>query len=426
MRSPIRAIAALLVMTLGFAQAPTPAHAQIDLFSRDTLSAFAEVRLVGANGEKSWIRGGQGKTAASGGGGEYAIRPLLAEADIIWKPSFGWNLGATVVGQYQPAQDRPIGVGEAFLSYRPTPTGPFRQQFRAGLFWPPISQEHGGPTWAVTDSITPSAINSWIGEEVKVAGAEYSFNLMFDYGGELGATFGLFGFNDTSGTLLTFRGWGLHDLKSSYGNDFGLPAPLTPFMRTKQAPLTTPLLEIDDKVGYYARIDWRPVGNVSLNLLYYDNLANPMAVTGAVPQEKQWGWDTRFWNAGASVKLNDQWRMKGQALKGSTLMGFSTPQIWIDVDFESAYLMVSRTFGDKVLSSRVDYFETTDNSWKNLDNNAEHGMAAMVAWRQPLNEHVQWLIEGQQVWSTRADRARFRVAPSQSQTVISSALRFSF
>ena len=53
-------------------------------------------------------------------------------------------------------------------------------------------------------------------------------------------------------------------------------------------------------------------------------------------------------------------------------------------------------------------------------------MALMAAWRQPINAHVQWLLEAQQVLSTRSDRRRSGVAPTQNQTVISSALRVSF
>ena len=111
---------------------------------------------------------------------------------------------------------------------------------------------------------------------------------------------------------------------------------------------------------------------------------------------------------------------------GSTLMGYKTPKVWIDVDYQSAYLLLQRAYGDNALTTRVDYFETTDNTWKTVDNNAEHGVAVMTAWRQTLSPRVQWLIEAQQVWSTRSDRVRFRLAPSQAQTVLSSALRLSF
>ena len=50
----------------------------------------------------------------------------------------------------------------------------------------------------------------------------------------------------------------------------------------------------------------------------------------------------------------------------------------------------------------------------------------MAAWRQPLNARVHWLVEAQQVRSTRSDRCRRGLEPTQNQTAISSALRFSF
>ena len=92
----------------------------------------------------------------------------------------------------------------------------------------------------------------------------------------------------------------------------------------------------------------------------------------------------------------------------------------------SAYLLLQRSYGEHALTARFDYFEVTDNSNQAVDNQAEHGMALMAAWRQNLNAHVQLLIEAQQVWSTRSDRIRFGIEPSQAQTVLSSALRLSF
>ena len=425
MRIQTGVIAAFLLV-MGLAQTPTAAFAQIDLISRETISGYADLRLNAATGEKSWVNGGYGKTSADGGGGGFKAGGGLAEADIVWKPELGWNLSATVTGQYEPGQIKPFGVGEAYLTYKPAPTSPLHEQIRVGMFYPPISQEHSGATWMVTDSITPSAINSWIGEEVKVVGAEIAFDRSFENGQELGATLGVFGGNDTSGTLLSMRGWALHDLKSTYGGDFTLP-PLTNFMKFKQARITTPVMDdIDRRAGFYGRVDWRPAGNVALNAFYYDNLGNLTGKVGLVPAELQWAWGTKFWNLGANIKLDDRTRIKSQALKGETYMGYATPQIWIDVDYQSAYLMISRSYGASMLSSRFDYFETTDNTWKSVDNNAEHGSALMAAWRQPINPNVSWLVEAQQVWSTRADRRRLGEAPSQDQTVLSSSLRLSF
>ena len=66
------------------------------------------------------------------------------------------------------------------------------------------------PTGTSRDSITPSAINSWIGEEVRPVAVEGTVAATL---GEhkLRATAAIIAANDTAGTLLTFRGWALHD-----------------------------------------------------------------------------------------------------------------------------------------------------------------------------------------------------------------------
>src|SRR5262249_15298125 len=147
-----------------------------------------------------------------------------------------------------------------------------RARARFGLFYPPVSLEHDGPGWTTTHTITPSAINSWIGEEVKVLGAEASARAALG-GQELGATLALFGYNDTSGTLLSYRGWALHDVMATAYGDLRLPNRSAAWRAVKrsQAMTTDPTAELDDRVGYYARLEYRPIGAVTLDLLHYDN-----------------------------------------------------------------------------------------------------------------------------------------------------------
>ena len=65
----------------------------------------------------------------------------------------------------RPASAKPI------CSFRPMRGSKIAFSARAGLMWPPVSLEHEGADWHVKDSITPSAINSWIGEEVRPVAA---------------------------------------------------------------------------------------------------------------------------------------------------------------------------------------------------------------------------------------------------------------
>ena len=58
---------------------------------------------------------------------------------------------------------------EAFLTYNFARRRHHKLVARAGV-WPPVRLNHNRPEWRVRDTITPSAINSWIGDEVKLGG----------------------------------------------------------------------------------------------------------------------------------------------------------------------------------------------------------------------------------------------------------------
>jgi hypothetical protein len=404
----------LALVGLGALVAAGPAWAETDLFSRDTLSGLVDIRLASAGGEAGWIDGGYGKTRY---GDETTID--LGEADLIWKPRFSWEWSGTVIVQAQPNGDNAVDIGEAFVTYKPVPHGPTRLKARAGLFYPDISLEHEGPAWSVSDTITPSAINSWVGEEIKVAGLEVSVSRTFGLQ-EVTATVGLFTHGDTAGTLLSFRGWALHDLRSTASGHFPLP-PLRPFIKTKQPKYSTSVLEIDSLTGRYGRLAWRR-GPVMLDAFYYDNRGDRISRTSV----KEWAWDTRFWAVGADVDLTPTTRLRAQALEGVTLMGFSTPAIWVDVDYQAAYVMLTQAVGEGSVSMRYDRFETGDATWIAADPNMETGWAATAAWKRPLGPDMDLVLEALHVSSDRPGRVSAGLPPERDQTVLQSALRMRF
>jgi hypothetical protein len=412
----LRSLATGLIALATALAAAAPATAQVDLFSREAVSGYVDLRAALSDGETTWVEGGLGKTRPIDG-----ASLSLAEADLIWRPSLGWNISGLVVLQAQPDMPDPVGVSEAYATFKPTPSGPVRYAVKAGVFYPPISQEHEGGAWVVSDSITPSAINTWVGEELRTGGIEGKATVEIG-GQELSATVAAFGWNDTSGTLLSMRGWAFGDQKAVIGGAFPLP-PLSAFMRTKQAPYSTPVREVDDRVGFYGRLDWSPSGALSLNALYYDNAGNVMA---APTSDMEWAWDTRFWNFGATALLDERTTLKAQAMTGVTLMGRLKPRgLWIDVDYDSAYLSVTRRIGGEGASlfGRVDWFDIIDNTYQDVDNNAEHGWALTGAWKRPLSARATLLFEAMRVSSRRNDRARFGLDPQTDQTVIQSSLR---
>jgi hypothetical protein len=402
-------LAVLAVLAVGSGQA----MAQTDLISPDTFSGLIDARLVSAGSETSFVDGGFGKSRF----GEGRDGARLAEVAVAWNPQFTDNVSAVVSGEHQDGQNRWFDVGEAYLRYRSDPQGPLRITARAGAFYPDISLEHDGLDWSVPDTITPSAINSWVGEEVKVEGAEATLHGVL-FGQDLALTAAGFVGDDTSGTLLSLRGWSLQDMKATLAGTFKLP-PLSAFLAPRQRDATTSSIEIDNKVGVYGGLTWRLTPAATLNLFTYNNEGNKVGVTPLV----EWAWATRFTEAGAKIRLSPKTLFRAQALRGETEFGFQSAQgIWVDTVFSSEYASLTRDLGKSEVTGRVDLFGVTDRSTRTLDNNDEHGWSATAAWRRDLNAHANVVLEALYVDSTRPSRP----IPHEAQTVLQTALRLRF
>src|SRR6476646_10019096 len=299
---------------------PAQAESNVHLFSADTLQLTGDVRLVAADGEQSWVDGGFGKLRSSGGGGrDFRLTAQLGNFNLVWQPQFTYSLSATVVGSLQGGERTEAGLSQAYVSFRPMRSDKLAFSARAGLMWPPISLEHEGADWHVKDSVTPSAINSWIGEEVRPLAAEGTIAAKIG-NQKLRATAALMAANDTAGTLLTFRGWALHDRTTlAFHRD---PLPALGDLAGFQAPFTHPLLDVHGgfahRPGYYAKLAWQPPIPLRIELFRYDNEANPEDVNSAF----EWGWHTTFNHIGALAQLGPDTELKAQAITGRTRMGY--------------------------------------------------------------------------------------------------------
>jgi hypothetical protein len=400
----------------------SPAEASdLHLFTPETLELSGDVRLVAVNGEESWVDGGFGKLR-SGSHGDWKLQPQLGNVDLVWKPQFTWSLSATIVGALQGGQRTQAGLSQAYLSFRPMRSASGTAlSARAGLMWPPVSLEHEGADWHVRDSITPSAINSWIGEEVKPVAAEGTLATTLG-ANRLRFTAAVMAANDTAGTLLTFRGWALHDRTTLAFNRQPLP-PLEDEIAEYQAPYTHPLLDIPagfaHRPGYYAKLAWQPPIPVRIELFRYDNRADPIDVT----DDLEWGWRTRFNNLGLVADLGAGAELKGQAMLGTTRMGFAEDgRRWIDNRFRSAFLLFTRPFGPFGLTMRAEGFDTRNRGSEVGDEYDDSGWSAMIAGKRDWSQFTA-LVELLHVSSRREDRAEVGLAPRQRQTQLQAELR---
>jgi len=390
------------------------------IFTRDAFELSGDVRMVAIDGERSWVDGGFGKLR-SGSDGEWRVQPQFGNLSLVWKPQLTWSLGAVVVGEVQGGQRTEAGLSQAYLTFRPMRSGKLAFSARAGLMWPPVSLEHEGADWHVKDSITPSAINSWIGEEVRPIAAEATATASLG-SHKLRATAALMAANDTSGTLLTFRGWALHDRSTLAFNRQTLP-PLDGAVAAYQAPYTHPLLDVGEGIarrpGYYAKLAWQPPVPFRFELFRYDNGADPEAVTA----ELEWGWRTRFNDAGLVANLGSGTELKAQAMQGRTKMGFpDNGRRWIDNRFRAAYVLLTRPFGSFSATARIDAFGTRNHGSDVDSEYDEHGWSAMLAGKRDWH-HFTGLVELLHVWSDNPSREHADLPFRQAQTQLQAELR---
>jgi hypothetical protein len=400
---------------LGLTMAGLATPAAAEGAGEDHLRGFLEFRGAAAGGETSWMDEGFGKLRLSGGGddvdGHGFVRGL-----VVWRPQLTWNLDAVLTLQADSELTPAIDVVESYLAYRGSPSAAWRFDGRAGLFYPPGSLEHDGPGWTTTNTITPSAINSWISEEVKVVGVEATARRSFGTHA-FSVTGALFGFNDTSGTLLAFRGWALGDVMPGVSTRLDLPMRSFPYQ-----DFTRATFELDDRVGYYAQIQYQPIGNVTLDVMHYDNNGDRVS-----DSHGQTDWETRFTNLGARISIDEDTRLLTQAMSGETIWGELTPMgYWTDVSFSSAYVLLARDIGDHTIAGRIDVFEVVDHSFAAIDNNDEDGWAATAAYQVALTPDVRLAVEGVHVSSQRPARIDQGIDAEQQQTSLQTSLKVSF
>lgn len=390
------------------------------------VAGIVDFRAAKSSDEVSWLEDGLGKTRYGSDGSDTRWIPALADASLIANVGLGWSLSGFAHVQYSPEQDLPVDVIEAFLSYKPVPRSENRFRAKLGMFFPPVSLEHTGTAWTSPYSITPSAINAWIGEEVKSTGLEATWQRRLNED-TIEVTGSAFVANDLAGTLLTWRGWAMHDVKLSALGHFALPAissllPTGTFGSLGQKRWVEPSKELDDKVGYYASAKWSRKDTVEISGIFYDNLGDPEIFDG-----DQYAWDTRFWNIGVRAHLPFDVELLGQYMDGTTIMGPAFGGIRVaDVGYKSHYVLLSKKVNDLRLSIRYDEFSTTDDGLVASDNNNEEGRALMAAFSVDIGDNQRIIFEALRIDSTRQEREDIGLDAHAVETQLQVSYRFYF
>lgn len=383
------------------------AHAQAVSFQ-----GYLDLRVGGSNShEDSWLDGGLGKTRFGDGDGGFSGAGALA---AHWQATP--SLLASTDLQYVPAARRPLDVIDAWVRWRPVSTTPWRWSAKAGMFFPPISLENDGVGWTSTWTLTPSAINTWVGEELRVFGVEARVEHRGERG-TLAASVALFEKNDPAGELLATRGWALHDVTSGLDGSVREPDTIGPLIGVLAPVRYRPFLELDHRIGAYAALDWQAAGGDRALLTWYDNRADPSRETDYAGREL-YAWRTRFWSAGAQRQFGNV-VLLAQAMRGSTQVE-PAPGLRFDTRFAAAYLLAGWELGRWQPALRLDAFQTR-RSVVPLD---EHGRALAVALNWRPRERVRVTAELLRVDSARDQRALAGVGPRQRELQLQASLRW--
>ncbi len=242
-----------------------------------SVEALLDFRLGRTDETKSWLSRGFGKTRYGGDDRNKSYVARLSQASLMISASFSEELSARMQINVDAEPGGELGwhridVIEAFLSYRPVLSPHFRLRAKGGIFFPPVSLENRGAAWSPIYSITASAANSWIGEEVRVTGGEAGF-VLEKANQQMSVSGAIFIKNDPAGTLLAWRGWTLSDRQTGLSDELPI-APilaLTPQgLFPQQPPFVEPLREVDDRAGFYASGTWNN-RNFEFNAMHYNN-----------------------------------------------------------------------------------------------------------------------------------------------------------
>ncbi|HEY2034607.1 MAG TPA: hypothetical protein VGH02_13055 [Rhizomicrobium sp.] len=398
-----------LLGVLAFFAAIAPAHA--DDFS---FGGYADMRVVAPpDGDRTWLDGGLGKLRYGKGDSNFQFAGVVGEA--AWTPTP--ELLVVAVGRVEPQQKTFFDLLEGYVRYRPVSTTPWRWSVKAGAFFAPFSLENTEIGWSPYWTITPSAINSWFGDELRTVGAEFTL----EWRGEPGTLTLMasgFGVNDPAGVIMADRGWSLDDRPTGLFDHLREPD-ATLVLFGARPPDRTPIFkEFDNRVGWYAGASWDDARQWHLELIHYDNEANPSA-----HEDDYFAWRTKFWDAGFSHHI-DAFTIIAQALTGSTVIA-PAPSFSATTDYNSAFALLGWERGDWRVAGRAEVFHTRSyNSFGGSPATGENGYAltAAVSW---LPEN--WLkLSGEiiSLTSKRGERAVIGIDPRQTETQFQLSARF--
>jgi len=182
------------------------------------------------------------------------------------------------------------------------------------------------------------------------------------------------------GSQLAWGGWRMGNRLSVYGEVLPLPQLFSldndaadGFFSDQRDDGSKPFgSDLDDNLGYTARIKWQEEQSFNIQLSHVDNQGDRELHRG------EYAWDTSFSSISFQTQINPFWELLGEFSAGKTGMGGGAAAV--DVDFRNSYLMASRNEQAHRISIRFDNFELIEKDFSPGENNQDKGNAWTLAW----------------------------------------------
>lgn len=395
--SPRRRAAALVFFPLFACALARPAGAG----EAPTVTGWVRLSGGAIDSDPSFLAGAYGKLID----GEQPESPradaLLGELRLAidWEPAPGWRLFAHGVARRGSADDSAVssasGLLEGFAERRFGFGAGHEIAVKLGQFFLPASRENVEELWTSPYTLTLSALNSWVAEEIRPIGLDLAWSRTDVREQRWSLAASLFGGNDTAGTLVAWRGFALHDRPTPTAEFLPLPplAVLATTFAGQDERGTRPFSgDLDGRLGYAGRARWDAPGRRAVvQATAFLNHGDRALHAG------QYAWRTDFRWLSTEVDLPGGLRLLGEWGTGTSAMGFAPPgqrsSSIVDIGFDVLYAMLSWQRGAVRTSLRYDDFVVEDRDSTPGDDNSEDGSAWTLAVLGTLGESFRVGLE---------------------------------
>lgn len=287
---------------------------------------------------------------------------------IDWRPSlrFGGHAHLLARSEGDGSRRGRVGIVQAYLDQN-FERGAHRLRLTEGAFFLPTSRENVDALWESPYTITSSALNSWIGEELRPIGVDAAYTVRRQWTGAVT----LFTGNDTLGSLPAVRGWSMRDHWALLGEH----------LRVDNEYFTSVSAETDHRFGWTARGRWNN-DRASAQITHLDNRSD------ALSHGELFNWATRFTILGADYSIDD-WTIAAEYGWGPTDI-IITGEGRFRTDLRAGYFLVSRRLANGRASLRADVFS--------LDADDQLAITAAYFWtpRGKVRAGIEGIVAGEE------------------------------